>query len=33
MNKEGKTIPFEKAEEMGIELDCEQVPFFFVFFG
>ncbi|KAF8359461.1 taco-1, partial [Pristionchus pacificus] len=25
VNKEGKTIPFEKAEEMGIELDCEQV--------
>ncbi|GMR41982.1 hypothetical protein PMAYCL1PPCAC_12177, partial [Pristionchus mayeri] len=25
VNKEGKAIPFEKAEEMGIELDCEQV--------
>lgn len=25
VNKEGKTIPFEKAEEIGIELDCEQV--------
>ncbi|GMS89119.1 hypothetical protein PENTCL1PPCAC_11294, partial [Pristionchus entomophagus] len=25
VSKDGKAIPFEKAEEMGIELDCEQV--------